>query len=398
MSVPRGRDGLFRFLHPRFIVYTTCWEDPAVDRRALEFSSGDRVLVITSAGCNALDYLLAGAGQVHAVDINSCQNALLELKVAAIRTLDHAAGFELFGLGRSPRAREMYSDALRPSLSDGARRYWDRHLGLFDGRGWRSSLFYRGTAGLVHRLLLEYATRGRGLTPALDELLAAGSVDEQREIFDRHRMRERLDAPLFRWSLSRPQALALMGIPGPQREQIVRQYPGGVPAYALDMIESALAATPLRTNYFWRAVLQGSYSAECCPEYLTPGGWARLRDGLLDRLTVDTNSVTGFLNTAASGISKFVLLDHMDWMSGAEPAALSEEWSAILAAAKPGARVIFRSAALAVTYMDPLTVRWQGRDTRLGSLLRYDGDRAAALHRLDRTRVYGSFYIVELPS
>jgi S-adenosylmethionine-diacylglycerol 3-amino-3-carboxypropyl transferase len=396
VRAPRGRGRLFRFLHPRFIVYTTCWEDPAVDRMALDFSPGDRVLVITSAGCNALDYLLAGAGQVHAVDINPCQNALLELKVAALRTLDHAAGFELFGLGRSPRAREMYRHALRPLLSDEAQRYWDRNLSLFDGGGWRSSLFYRGTAGFAHRLLLGYATRALGLRPTFDELLAAGSVEEQREIFDRHRVRARLDTPLFRWLVSRPQSLAVMGIPSPQRAQIVR-HEGGVPGYALDMIECALAATSLRSNYFWRAVLQGSYSAECCPEYLTPGGWSRLREGLLDRLTIHTDSVTRFLKSTTPGISKFVLLDHMDWMSSAEPDALSEEWSAILAAATSGARVIFRSAGRDVTYIDPLVVSWRGRDTRLGSLLRYDGERAAALHRLDRTRVYGSFYIAELP-
>jgi S-adenosylmethionine-diacylglycerol 3-amino-3-carboxypropyl transferase len=397
VSNPRGRGRLFRFLHPRFIVYTTCWEDPAVDRLALEFSPGDRALVITSAGCNALDYLLAGAGQVHAVDINPCQNALLELKVAALLTLDHEAGFELFGLGRSTRAREMYRDALRPSLSCEAQRYWDRNLSLFDGGGWRSSLFYRGTAGLAHRLLISYATSTLGLRPTFDALLAAASAEEQREIFERHRVRARLDTPLFRWLVSRPQSLAMMGIPWTQRAQIV-QHKGGVPGYALDMIESALATTSLRTNYFWRAVLQGSYSAECCPEYLTPGGWARLREGLLDRLTIHTASVTQFLKTATHGISKFVLLDHMDWMSSAEPDALAEEWSAILAAATPGARIIFRSAGMNVTYVDPLTVSWRGRDARLGSLLRYDDERAAALHRLDRTRVYGSFYIAELPS
>ena len=43
----------------RSLVYNTCWEDPAVDRTALDLTSGDRILVITSAGCNALDYALA---------------------------------------------------------------------------------------------------------------------------------------------------------------------------------------------------------------------------------------------------------------------------------------------------------------------------------------------------
>ena len=44
--------------------------------------------MITSAGCNALDYLLDEPRQVHAVDVNPKQNALLELKLSAIRNLD----------------------------------------------------------------------------------------------------------------------------------------------------------------------------------------------------------------------------------------------------------------------------------------------------------------------
>src|SRR6266571_4843183 len=55
---------LFKAVHRRNLIYNTCWEDPALDRVALELGPSDRVMVITSAGCNALDYLLAGAGEV----------------------------------------------------------------------------------------------------------------------------------------------------------------------------------------------------------------------------------------------------------------------------------------------------------------------------------------------
>ena len=70
---------LFAAVHDRNLIYNTCWEDPALDRVALDFRPDDRVLVITSAGCNALDYLLAGPAEVNAVDMNPRQNALLEL-------------------------------------------------------------------------------------------------------------------------------------------------------------------------------------------------------------------------------------------------------------------------------------------------------------------------------
>ena len=70
---------VFDIIYSRSLVYNTCWEDPAVDRRALEIARSDTMLAITSAGCNVLDYALAGAARVHAVDANPRQNALLEL-------------------------------------------------------------------------------------------------------------------------------------------------------------------------------------------------------------------------------------------------------------------------------------------------------------------------------
>ena len=57
MPLPNLRDKLdqkiFDAIYSRSLVYNTCWEDPAVDRKALALGPDDTVLVITSAGCNA---------------------------------------------------------------------------------------------------------------------------------------------------------------------------------------------------------------------------------------------------------------------------------------------------------------------------------------------------------
>ena len=91
MSIPNLRDKidqkLFDAIYSRSLVYNTCWEDPAVDRQALALGPDDTVLVITSAGCNALDYALQARRRIHAVDANPRQTALLELKIAGIRAL-----------------------------------------------------------------------------------------------------------------------------------------------------------------------------------------------------------------------------------------------------------------------------------------------------------------------
>src|SRR5690349_15488458 len=161
---------VFAAVHGRNLIYNTCWEDPALDRVALDFRPDDRVVVITSAGCNALDYLLAGAGEVNAVDVNPRQNALLELKVAALRGLSQPDFFDLFGNGYSPFAREMYQDALRARLSATARKYWDRHIDFFQGKGWRRSFYYRGTSGFFAKVLMVKAGALQRLRGPIEEM------------------------------------------------------------------------------------------------------------------------------------------------------------------------------------------------------------------------------------
>ena len=78
----RVQDWIFRQVHHRNLVYNTCWEDPRCDRKLLELGPGSRVVMITSAGCNALEYLLDGPERIHCVDVNPRQNALLHLKQA----------------------------------------------------------------------------------------------------------------------------------------------------------------------------------------------------------------------------------------------------------------------------------------------------------------------------
>jgi S-adenosylmethionine-diacylglycerol 3-amino-3-carboxypropyl transferase len=386
---------IFRAVHNRNLIYNTCWEDPALDRVALDFKSDDRVLVITSAGCNALDYLLAGAGEVNAIDVNPIQNALLELKVAAVRGLDYKSFFSMFGDGQTPQIRQMYGDVLRRQLSPSARAYWDRHISFFLGRGWRKTFYYRGTCGLLARLMMINAQTLHRLREPIDRLLNARTIDEQRDIYE-SRIRDRLWTPWLRWFLSRSVTLSLLGIPWPQRNEITTQYPGGVSRFIRDCFETVLCKLPFQNNYFWRVYFQGHYTSDCCPEYLRAENFARLRSAV-NHLRIHTGTVTEFLEQTQPGLSKVILLDHMDWMSYNNPEGLIEEWNAILAKARPNARVIYRSAGLKVRYLDHLHVTYRGRQQELGSLMRHHRELAAKLHGEDRVHTYGSFYIADLP-
>jgi hypothetical protein len=81
------------------IVFNCAWEDPRLDREALKLTEEDQVVIITTAGCNVLSLAIEGPKHVYSIDRNHCQNALLELKLAAIREYDYATFWKLFGTG-----------------------------------------------------------------------------------------------------------------------------------------------------------------------------------------------------------------------------------------------------------------------------------------------------------
>ena len=153
---------------------------------------------------------------------------------------------------------------------------------------------------------------------------------------------------------------------------------------------------PIQDNYFWRVYLNGCYTRECCPEYLKPDNFATLKGGLIDRLLVKTDSVQGFLEKHDQPISRFVLLDHMDWLSDKFFPLLESEWQAIVDRAAPKARVLWRSGGLKTEFINDVSVRQDGQLVPINDLLTYHPELAEELHVKDRVHTYASFYIADL--
>ncbi len=383
---------VFKFVHGNNLVYNTCWEDPRLDRRALELTEKDRVLVITSAGCNALDYAIAGAGHVHAVDMNPRQNALLELKIAGIKKLQYEDFYKLFGDGYHPRAGEIYQQALRGTISTWAQSYWDRWIRFFDNP--KRSFYFRGTSGSFARGINFYVNRVARVRTEIDALMDAQTVQEQAQIYDG--IRDRFWSRSLRFAMNRDTTLSMLGVPKAQRRQIENQYPGGIIRFIEDSIEAVFSKLPIRDNYFWRVYITGRYSPTCCPEYLKPDNFQTLKSRDVSSVSVHTDSVEGFLTKTDQQITRFVLLDHMDWLSDHFFPLLESEWQAILNRAAPGTRILWRSGGLRTEFIDNVNVLVDGKPRKLSELLTYNSSLADELHQLDRVHTYGSFYIADL--
>jgi len=387
---------LFNLVHRRNLIYNTCWEDPRLDRVALELTPEDNILMITSAGCNALDYALCEPNHIHAVDMNPIQNAVLELKMAAIRELDYEPFYRMFGQGCLQEWDTVYSQALRPHLTAKSKRYWDKRGKFFNGKGKRKSFYFRGTSGMFAWWVNRYIKHIAKIRKAVNEILEAETVEAQKEIYYNGQLSESLWKPFVLWALRRDATLAMLGVPRGQRKQLDNGYPGGIAEFVKDRIEDVFTRLPLKDNYFWRVYLTGQYTTECCPEYLKPDNFERLKSGLVDRISTHTDSILGFLIEHPGSISRYVLLDHMDWLCNKHEDILAAEWQAIFDKAAPASRVIWRSAGLTFPYLNNLEMPRDGHKQIIGKRLQHHPELATELHAKDRVNTYGSFYIADL--
>ena len=188
----------------------------------------------------------------------------------------------------------------------------------------------------------------------------------------------------------------MLGVPRAQRQQIEMDYSGGVVKFIQDCLEFVFTRLPLADNYFWRVYITGRYTPNCCPEYLKPENFQRLRDGLVDRVHVHSNTVQGYLESTDISFSRFVLLDHMDWLSTYSFPLLEAEWQAILSRATPDARALWRSGGLQTEFVNRVKVQHGGKNRELREMLNYHTDWANEMHARDRVHTYGSFYIADL--
>jgi S-adenosylmethionine-diacylglycerol 3-amino-3-carboxypropyl transferase len=383
---------LFHAVHRNNLVYAACWEDPRVDRAALKIGSCDRVLVITSAGCNALEYLLDEPEHVYAVDVNFRQNAVLELKIAAIRALDHPTFFQWFGRGFHTDARRIYRESLRPRLPDAYQNYWDRSIGLFSSK--RRPFYFKGSSGTfawTMNLYIKYIAR---LYEPLLRMLNAGSIREQWKIYDSE-LRKKFWKPYVKWGLANPGLLAISGVPRPQ-VLLARRSQETISEHMQRCTEYCVTQQLLNENYFWRVYLTGEFTPECCPEYLKPEPFARLKGGLIDRVRTHTESVTGFLEKREAQISRFALLDHFDWFYGSGEKELAREWEAILGCCTRDARILWRSMGKDVDFVNQCKLRLHGNECQVGQVIAYEDDLANELFARERTRTYQSLRIATL--
>lgn len=380
-----AHDMLFSHVHGSNLIYNCAWEDPRIDRELLQLDQKSSVVMITSAGCNALDYLLDDPAQIHAIDVNHRQNALLELKMALIARDRFEDLFEMFGIG-SHTAYDIIYESVKLQLSESAQGFWNRRIGFFNPRSFKKSFYYHGTAGIAAWVMGNALFRLRpNIKKFAINLLDASSLEEQGQAYDL--IEREVWGPFSNWLIRQPALMTLLGVPRPQIKLIEDSCPGGLTEYVKNKLKHVMTGLSIEDNYFWRVYITGSYTLHCCPNYLRRENQDMLRQRL-NRLKPHTGTLSNFLREHPGSYSHYVLLDHQDWLAWNDPVALREEWDLILANSHPGTKILMRSAGLDLSFV-PEAIQ---------ARLRFQPERSEALHRLDRVGTYGSTHFAEVIS
>ncbi|MEO5618036.1 MAG: DUF3419 family protein [Candidatus Eisenbacteria bacterium] len=365
---PRGTAG--RAIQSRaafdFVRYGSVWEDADVLCDALGATArGGRVLSIASAGDNALALLTLDPAQVVAADLSAAQLACVELRMAALRSLDDTALFAFLGLTPAKDRADTYRQ-LRGALPPTTRDFWDAHPREIAGGITRSGKFERYLRAFRRRVLPLVHSE-----PTIRALAMLGDGEDQESFYEMrwNNWRWRL---LFKVFFSR----FVMGRAGRDPE-FFAEVEGPVGERILARTRRAITHLPVRTNPYFRAILAEGFVPEAPPRWLEPRHLAVIRTRL-DRVRL----LHGPVESAEGRFDAFNLSDIFEYMP---PAECTRVYGALLERSNPGARL---------AYWNMLAPR--RRPEVFAARVREHADEAEALHERDRAWFYRAFRIDEV--
>ncbi len=379
-EVNKIRDWVFKKVHTSNLVYNTCWEDPRCDRELLSFDSSSDIVMITSAGCNALDYLMDNPNSINCIDMNPRQNALLQLKLKSFQHTSYKDLFKLFGEGVHKDIKGVYQNKLRPNLPEFAKEYWDQNLNFFNGKGPRKTFYHYGTSGTFAWIANKYLKAQKDLYKTIRKLFEADSLEEQNKLY--YQIEDSLMNKMVEWLLNRHITMCLLGVPRSQQELFVEKYDRGALGFIQECLRNVFTKLPISENYFWKLYMDGHYTKDCCPNYLKAENFEDYQNKV-QKIQTHNNTISGFLKENPGQYSHFILLDHQDWLASNDIPALREEWELILANSRPGTRILLRSAAAEVDFFPDFVL----------DALEFETELTAKTHKLDRVGTYASVYM-----
>lgn len=279
----------------KILRYTNCWEDADLLLDGLKLNTGARVLSIGSAGDNSFSILTANPERVLCVDINATQLALIQLKKAAFRALEHKEFLEFLGFISGDPLRNW--KRVKSALDEETQDFWQARIELL-----QQGIIYTGK---FERYLLAFQRKllslmhGHG---AVEELFRV-KPEEQQQSFYQNTWNN------WRWKVFTRLFFSRKALSMGRDPEFLRQVEGNVGSRVKKRINQHLASTDAQQNYFLRFMLQGSFNGTL-PHYTRAENFQKIKNNL-DKLEVFHGSLQdcsegGFTHANLSNIFEYL--------------------------------------------------------------------------------------------
>ncbi|MGD0976891.1 MAG: DUF3419 family protein [Minisyncoccia bacterium] len=298
----------------QIINYSNCWEDSDVLTKALNINSGDDILSITSGGCNTLALLLQNPRSIVAVDFNSAQNYLLELKVASFRILSYDECLAFFGITKSDERLQIF-DRLKNGITHEARQWWMKNTDLIN----------KGiiNVGKFEHYLSIFRTKIMPLIHSkktIRNLFLSDSLANQKKFYD-----EIWNTWLWRFAFRIFFSRMIMDRFGRRKGSFAHTQIDNVANHYFERARHGLIEISIQNNYLINYIFTGTFNRNNMPPYLQRNNYNTLKTRL-GRLKIVTAGINEFLQTSKdNAFSKFNLSDIFETMNQDEADSVFEE-------------------------------------------------------------------------
>lgn len=289
----------------KWVLYSTCDEDSLSELEALAIKPDDTVLSVTGSGCRTLSLMTRHPRRLISVDYSAGQNNLLELKLAAIRTLDYVDLLRFLGVHPCADRERLYA-ALQGRLSPEARTYFAHYrdrirMGvLYAGR--HEQFYVRFVAPLVKLLY------GRPLRQIFD----CDDLQTQWQLYERH-----ICGPLWRLLITRGFSLPLIKLILNDAQYHIEVNVSSPGDYMLSRFEHTFKYHLAKTNDWLSMMLRGRYY-DCLPHFLWPQNVELIRTAGSELEIRTQNIIECCRSLPAGSFDKFSLSDVTSCISRTE--------------------------------------------------------------------------------
>ena len=274
-----------------FIRYANCWEDADLLLTGFNASEGAKFLSIGSAGDNSFSLLSTNPELVVAVDINPVQLHLVELKKAAIKSLDCESYLAFMGFNISSKRLSVFNE-IKVLLPPDALQYWESNLALIE-----KGIIYQGK---FEKYFLFFSSKIMPLIHSrrtIDALFQEKSEAAQVDFYNK-KWNTRLWRLLFNVFFSKP----VMGKFG-RDPQFLKEVKLTVSEYIFQKAANHLKSKEMRGNYFLHFILTGTYG-NALPHYVRPENYAIIKKNI--------DKLQSFQGNVQEAISRY---GHFDFMN-----------------------------------------------------------------------------------